>query len=258
MKYLTVISLLLFYIPVSGQDTVKEHRVLSGKAYDKHNQRNIPYAHIINRSTISGTISDSAGVFRIHAEPGDTLFVSAMGYQFDIVTIDSVKNDTSFKVFLVPRAYMLPEVVIYELDTYEKFQKRFATVQVEDDRYHVPGLPHLKPGGVPLLRDTNYIRSPIFALNSPVSFLYYNLSRKERNKRKYYQILQKDQKAQQARQRYTDDLLIEITGINEEEIDEFLRFCDFDPQYIIKISDYELYGVIKQCYRRFRVSKINQ
>jgi hypothetical protein len=256
VKYFLFILFLYFLIfPLDGraQDSVQE--MLNGRVYDKYNKRNVSYAHIINRAKASGTISDSTGVFTIPAETGDTLFISAMGYQFDLVHVDSVTSDTSFVLNLVPRAYMLPEVVIYELNTYEKFKKRFVEVEVEDDRYHIPGLPHFRPMGIPSLRDTNYIRNPLFALRSPISFLYYNFSRKEKNRRKYYQLLEEDELKRQARIKYPDELIMEVTDLEPEEIEDFLFFCDFNPRFILSLNDYEIINLIKEKYRQYQLAK---
>jgi hypothetical protein len=229
--------------------------MLTGRVYDKYNERNVSYAHVINRARASGTISDSSGVFTIPASKDDTLFVSAMGYQFDLAHVDSVTSDTSFILNLVPRAYMLPEVVIYELNTYEKFKKRFAEVEIKNDTYHVPGLPHFRPMGVPSLRDTNYIRNPLFAISSPISFFYYNFSKREKNRRLYYQLLADDELARKARLKYSDELLLELTNLEEYEIDDFLAFCDFNPRYILSLNDYEIYKLIKQKYRQYQLAK---
>ncbi len=248
-KIFLCIFLAVFITPGFSQDATA---FLTGRVYDKYNERGVSYAHVINRAVLSGTISDSLGIFIIPATKGDTLFISAMGYQFDLAVVDSVSADTAFVVNLVPRAYMLPEVVIYELNTYEKFKKRFAEIRLEDETYHIPGLPHVKPLGVPSLRDTNYLQNPLFALRSPISFLYYNFSKREKNRRKYYQLLEEDQVRKRARSKYTDELIIRATGIEEDEIDDFLRFCDFDPQYILSLTDYEIYRLIIERYRQYR------
>jgi len=248
-KIFLCIFLAVFIIRVFSQDTTA---LLTGRVYDKYNERGVSYAHVINRAVLSGTISDSLGIFTIPAAKGDTLFVSAMGYQFDLAVVDSVSADTAFVVNLVPRAYMLPEVVIYELNTYEKFKKRFAEIELEEDTYQIPGLPHVKPFGVPSLRDTNYLQNPLFALRSPISFLYYNFSKREKNRRKYYQLVEEEQMRKKARLKYSDELIMRVTGIEEDEIDDFLRFCDFDPQYILSLSDYEIYQLIIEKHRKYR------
>ena len=43
------------------------------------------------------------------------------------------------------------------------------------------GLPYVKTGP-PKLLDDNYVKSLNFAVNSPISFLYYNLNEKEKSK----------------------------------------------------------------------------
>jgi len=143
LKYLIFIGLqLLILLDVSAQvpDSVE---FLTGKVYDRYNERNVSYAHVVNQTNARGTISDSAGVFVLRASIGDTLFISAMGYQFDILHVRRISTDTSFMIEVVPRAYMLPEVVIHELNTYEKFKERFVEIQLDDGELIIPGIPHL-------------------------------------------------------------------------------------------------------------------
>jgi len=253
LKYLIFIGLqLLILLDVSAQvpDSVE---FLTGKVYDRYNERNVSYAHVVNQTNARGTISDSAGVFVLRASIGDTLFISAMGYQFDILHVRRISTDTSFMIEVVPRAYMLPEVVIHELNTYEKFKERFVEIQLDDGELIIPGIPHLKPRAIPKLQDTNYIRNPLFALNSPISFLYYNLSRKEKNKRKYNQLVELDRIREIAMRRIDTSMIIQVTGIDSLEVAEFIRYCDFQPMQVAVMNDYDLYQVIRRKYLEFRL-----
>jgi hypothetical protein len=234
---------------ISGQDSTN---ILIGRVYDQYNKKNVSYAHVVNQTRASGTISDSLGVFIIRSSAGDTLFISAMGYQFDIIHVPGATTDTSFVINLIPRAYMLPEVVIHELNTYEKFKERFVEIQLDADDIHIPGIPHLKPRTIPKLQDTNFIRNPMFALSSPISFLYYNLSRKEKNRRKYNELIKQDQIREKAEKRIDTAAIMRITGLPRSEVEDFILFCEFNPTMMMAMTDYELYQYIRRKYSEYR------
>jgi hypothetical protein len=137
------------------------------------------------------------------------------------------------------------------LDTYEKFKKGFMSVQVETEDYHVPGLPHIQPREVPLLRDENYLKSAGFALNSPVSFMYYNFSKREKNKRLYYQLVQNDKLKEMMNQRFNDTVMMKITGLSLEELDPFKDFCNFQPGVILGLTDYQYYMLVRRKYTEY-------
>ncbi len=250
MKLSRIILLFLVFpaaLTLVGQDTVKtrwpEARFLEGYVWDQVNKKAVPYTHIINRNRASGTISDTSGMFAIRANIGDTLFVSAMGYQFEVIKIvdEMLEGPEGAVINMLPRAYMLPEVVIYELNTYEKFRDKFFELTVEHERYTVPGIPLIERRRIPALMDTNYIRNPMFAITSPISFLYYNISRREKNKRLYMELMQKEQLRTLAARRFNKTMLTRITGLEGAQLDEFIEFSDIDPYFILRTNDYELY-----------------
>lgn len=243
-----------------GQDTLQKEKYIHGIAYDELAGKNISYTHVINQNNASGTISDTNGFFRVRCEAGDTLFISAMGYQFNLVSVDSLtwtRGDT-ISVRLVPRSYTLPEVVIYELNTYEKFKKRFVEVQIKPDGIQIPGLPEIEPRGTPRLLDEDYLKSAGFAISSPVSFFYYNFSRKEKNRRLYYELMQHERLKEMANQKFSREKMTEITGLQEPELEEFLEFSHITPEMILRSSDYEIYMLLKENLPVYRAQKATE
>jgi len=180
-----------------------------------------------------------------------------MGYQFDIKAVEEAMFDTaySYEIQIRPRAYMLPEVIIHELATYEQFRKRFIEIKLKDDHYYVPGLPRIKPRDVPLLYDEDYIKHPLFAISSPISFFYYNFSRREKNKRLYYKLVAADQLKLLADRKMNKAAIARITGIEEDDLDDFIEYCNLTPQMILNTTEYELYLYLSRKLRSYKLLK---
>jgi hypothetical protein len=254
--------LLIFTALVSGfmsvaqdSDSIPVRTFVNGYIFDYYNNKRISYAHVINQQQAYGIISDSAGMFRIIAEPGDTLFVSAIGYNFDIYVLEEEDMHSLFRINLAPRAYELPEVVIFELDTYEKFSQRFMEIRAPEKELNIIGIPKVTPREVPLLRDEEHLKSAGFALNSPVSFLYYNFNQREKNKRLYYQLLAEDKLKELADERLSDTIVFKITGLPLDEMEDFREFCNYEPSVLLSITDYELYLYILRKHKEYAIFK---
>lgn len=216
-------------------------------------RKNIAHVHVINKNNATGTISDTSGYFIIRARAGDTLFVSAIGYDFELLPVDSTAwaSGDTVAITLVPRAYTLPEVVIYELDTYEKFRKRFTEIRLEPEGFHIPGIPDIKPREVPRLLDPDYLKSAGFAVNSPVSFLYYNLSKREKNRRLYYELLQKQRLREMAEAKFGQEEFSAITGLQGDDLEDFIEFSGITPEMILRLTEYELRIRIRESMERY-------
>ena len=261
MRFQKIILILIacfgnLYLAAQDSLQVVQAEKLKGSVYDPVNKRRVPFAHIINQKKSLGTIGDTIGNFSIQADSGDVLFISAMGYQFDIqhVTAEMMDSQEGIEIQLVPRAYMLPEVVIYELNTYTKFKKKFMEVEIEDDRYVVPGLPDVRPGRIPALLDTNVIRHPLFAIIHPISFFYYNFNKRQKNLRLYLKLLDRDRLKALAAIRYNKEVINSITGLEGEDLDDFIDFCKIPPEYVIRTNDYNLYILTLKLLEEYRDS----
>ena len=44
--------------------------------------------------------------------------------------------------------------------------------------------------------------------------------------------------------KYNEHVIEELTGLKDEEINKFMKFCNFQDKYILSIDDYNLYSEI--------------
>ncbi len=137
--YFTLIflsSLILFPIISDAQNSGEEESfTLSGKVVDAATLEGIPFSHIKIDETYWGVICDSLGFFKVSIKPNQNLKVSSLGYSEIIVPITSeVTDGESFQEISLDRtSYMLEEVDIYSLGTWEQFKENFVKMELPDE-----------------------------------------------------------------------------------------------------------------------------
>ena len=137
--YFTLIflsSFVLFPIVSDAQTSDEEESfTLSGKVIDAATLEGIPFSHIKIDDTYWGVICDSLGFFKIAIKPNQNLKVSSLSYAEILVPITSeVTDGAAFQEISLDRmSYMLEEVDIYSLGTWEQFKENFVKMELPDD-----------------------------------------------------------------------------------------------------------------------------
>lgn len=243
--YLLLIILNSIAIPLHAQsDTVFCGQV---KNVD---QEQVDFAHVINRNTEKAVITKEDGSFCIQVSRMDTVMIKTLRYLTDtIIMHDSLLASTEkYIAELTERSYPISEVRIYPYRSYEEFKRAFKN--------HDPdpvGLNPKKEESVPMLEDDDYLKSPGFILNSPISFLYYQFSDKEKDKRNARKLYEEEKNNRIIEKKYNRDIIKQMTDLkSEKEITEFILFCQFDQSFVIHATEYEILSQIQDCYKRFK------
>lgn len=97
----------------------------------------VPFAHIIVKKDYRGTVSDPKGLFTIVTYPGDTLYVSCMGYKVRRIAVPKISNTDAKHyikdIVLETDTIMLSEVVIFPWKTYKEFKDAFMLLDLPED-----------------------------------------------------------------------------------------------------------------------------
>lgn len=134
--------------------------------------------------------------------------------------------------------------------TYEEFKRKFLALKIDNPPLDI-GLPKAKPG-IPKLLDENYIKSPWFALNSPISFLYYNLSKTERSKRRVYELRHEREQYAIIDKKINRQKIKYWTKLPEADLDAFILYCDFSFDYMLKTNEYDLILRVREKLAEFK------
>ena len=109
-------------------------------------------------------------------------------------------------------------------------------------------MPRVETGQDPL-RPGEFFRT---TAPGPISVLYDYYSRREREKRRYQEVLQEEELARRAARVINQTVVKNLTGIDtEEEYYIFLNFCNMSNHYIVNTPEYQVYAHLMECYQQY-------
>ncbi len=225
----TLLILLAVIVPdLVGQDMVTIH----GKVITSTDQRTYYDLMIVNRRTRSGTFGNADGTFTIQALRTDTLMVGSIGHQTRMLCLaDSVVRATyDITLRLIPLSYQLAEVEILP-------ERTLKEIQADIERLGY--------------KESDYKLTTVNALQSPITALYQEFSRRERSKRIVAELENEDRKRallQELLQKYVQ---YDIINLNPEAFDDFIDFCSVPDEVIKSLSQYEFLVYVKRKYELY-------
>lgn len=226
-----IIGILLLMLSETHAQQDNLAYLFSGVVYDEF-YRPLPYTHVVARGTGSGDVTDSLGIFSIYIRKHDHLSFYNISYQdtSKFVSIDQ----KGFYIKLKKRYYLLKEARVYNWgSSYGEFideVKRQGEVVTEGEKL---GLPIQNPDYIPFNMNEQLLKSPMFFFNSPLSFLYYNTSRREKGARKAFQLEKDKELIDKFEEIVGKENISYITGLEDEELEKFMlylndhMFCDY-------------------------------
>jgi hypothetical protein len=213
------------------------------RVIDSMTRHPVTFAHIINTTRRTATISDTLGYFYIKASPGDRLQLTAIGYAARKVTIaiSILQNQLIRDILLQPIVYSIDAVRVNPLGSYEQFRRRFTTVDIPQSAYtiHPSVLQEIDEGA-----DT--LDMLIMPVMSPVTALYNLLSKEGKSKRKLRKLIEQEAFEKQIDFKYSPDIVSRITGYTGFELYEFMDFCSFKKEFLLNATYYEITQAILQ------------
>lgn len=210
--------------------------IYRGQVLSENSDFPVAMAHVINYQRKRGVVADTSGYFEIWVRMGDTLNVSAIGFEYlehPVLT----NKDTSIEIFLKGRSYEIPEVSIAYLGSYEDFKYKVLNlklpeIQINDQVEKL--FKHVEPPPM--------VVEPV--ITSPASLIYVLFSKEAKDIKKYLKLEEKEKITEKVRERYNEYIIRNITGLDLNEARKFMEFCNFRDEYILSINDYNLYSEI--------------
>ncbi len=227
---------LVFSGKVWAQGTLKT-LLLKGFVVGADTNNTIPLANILKKPSGERFISNRYGAFGINVNENDTLQFSVIGYQnFELLVKKYVLLNTTdpIKVRLKPISYRLKEVDI-------NYNKRKRDSLARKAAYILKNSP--------ILNDYDHVDSWIGGSSgSMVTSLFESGNSKLQEYYKLRTLMALYHEQDLVDERYTQSLIIRATGIEENKIAEFKKFCNLPHYFILNSNDYDLVVAIKSCY----------
>ncbi|MEY3398678.1 MAG: hypothetical protein RL220_1272 [Bacteroidota bacterium] len=200
-------------------------------------QRNLPVsmAMIINMRTQEGIFGNTNGTFSVKCLPADTLMITSFGFlRRPVYLSDTAVWDISqtLNIYLEERTYRLSTVQIFGQRDLQKIQEDIAKLGYNEDDYKISG---------------------IDALQSPITFLYQEFSKKERSKRAVAEMENEDKKRDLLKELFRIYVDYDILDLSNEEFDDFIAFINVSDEYMKTVSQYDFLLFVKDRFQDYRI-----
>lgn len=256
LSYITIGILLLFNTQAFAQ--LDENLYLNATVLDTKDENPLKHVHILNLSSLRGTITNDEGNFTIIYKLGDEIRLSALGFESKIILIDAaLLEDENLTFLLSQKAYALDEIVIRPVPkNVAELKRAILDLEIPDTipdlALRIPDSPAiidmLNKYGAPAESATTPGQAAGVVIEGPITFLYQNLHPWQRRHKKG---VEKMNKILYYRLNMAP-MVRRVTGLEElRELDAFMAYCNLDENLIEQLSDYDLAIVISNFYTEY-------
>ncbi len=252
MKPLYLIMLAVFPTLLYGQSGI-----LRGKIVDEATGNPVEYGIVLEYSRQQSIYSDRKGEFTADISKGDTLVVSALGYYYcKVLVSDSLLNLEGTVTFKVsPRLYEITEARIVSLGTYDDFRHNFINLKTGNENTERLA-EHLTASSAVAASEgfdkyqQNRQRDGVTIMSVPIR------GPEERERIRLAKIIEREKVRDRVYERFNPELIKKVTGLNnDDDIIEFMVFCDFTEKYLLEVEDDLLIAQIRMKYDAFKIRK---
>ncbi len=237
---------LLFFVLLSGTAVYAQERSVYGRVIDSTRHEGINGLIIQNKTSGQMVNSNKSGDFYIRAVAGDSLIVMDIGYERAGTIYDGQNRYPVIASKTQP--IMLREVVITE--------KRWGELQNEINDFLD------NPQNAGAIRKEilgNLVNSNTSApgvLGISIDGLYELWSKQGKLNRKVADLKYNDIKEFYVGLKYNRKTILQITKLEDHEIDDFMVYCKPNEDFILRANDYEITNKILACLKEYRTSRV--
>ncbi|MFT3886051.1 MAG: hypothetical protein QM724_11665 [Flavobacteriales bacterium] len=187
---------------------------------------------IVNRRTRSGTFAGTDGRFTTRAFTTDTLLIGAGGYVTRTVPLNEFTTEElgALRIILKPWTIDLKPVAVLPERTLKEIQADIAKLGYDPKDYRTTG---------------------VDALQSPITFLYEQFSRRERSKRQVAELQNEDRRRELLKELLHKYVEYDIINLSDESFDDFIDFCNVPEATLKGLSQYEFLIYVKKKYELY-------
>lgn len=259
LKKVFYISLILLlsssYHSFSESSKIDSIISISGQVLHSESLTPIPLATITIKRTRKGIICDSLGIFHLQIKQYDILRISALGYKnidWEVPFVFNPDSPPFFQIKLEDISYLLDEVDIYALGTWDEFKEDFIKSElIEKNPINKSITKQLAPYNT---KEPNIVPAQyrpnregkmgvLSAIITPADFLFDKFSKSEKSKKKISKIIRNEAKTKKVSSKYNAKIIADATGLEGEEL---LKFMGYAGSHIKVTPNSSEYFVMKQ------------
>lgn len=244
MNLLLKISALVLLFGSMLELHAQNNPIISGVLLTQNDSTPIVRAHIINLSSKTGTISNDDGEFTLDALPNDSISISIIGY---VPVVNYAENIASI-VYLEERNYQLELFNVIPYKTFAEFKDAFVKLELKDEGPKINQTIYLKKEELAGLgRSGTGIIIP-----GVISSIFASFNKLMQDKITYEELLRRDEYEAFLATKFNKDLVERITKMtNHSDINDFIEYCDFSPNFIHNNSNYTIITQTFECYDEY-------
>ncbi|CCH02494.1 hypothetical protein FAES_4495 [Fibrella aestuarina BUZ 2] len=209
-------------------------RFIIGKVLDQENGKGVNNATVINPRTQAIGRTNTLGAFYLEVKPGDSVIVTSPSHGRAGLKWDGVTKEPQ----LAMKRQLSDDVV--NLPTLTVRGKREAEVRKELEQI-------LRE---PEARKNLSVDEAFSLAQSPITLLYELFSKQARASRKAAVISQQHRKRMLAN--YRVELIAQrATDLQGEAIEQFRDYCNFNDDFVLQSSEYDLTFALLQRYKQY-------
>ena len=224
-----ILLLSIFFLSLQGL----AQNLIKGIVTESDSITPMPFVYVINATSGQGQMSDGNGRFAIIANDKDSIIFSFVGYiRLKLSAAKLYKGFKETTVVMQETAYKLNQVVVsdFKLKPYEKdYMKRV----IQGSKTSV-----------------------VNAMESPISALYMQFSKKGKEQRKLATIFEEIFIQEAVAKKFNAETLRNLTGDETIDFEKFRKYCYYlSNDYIVNHDGYDLYYRVMDCYYRWKDEK---
>jgi len=253
-KFWLIIGILCCLMAVQAQ-----HKRYAARVFDGITYQPLVGASVYNANTQKFAFTDKNGRFEIDLSVNDTLIISKSIYRQHVAVIDKKLFYGYEDFFLYYKATMLKEVTIIGINpSYEGFKKDIVTLQLPDyyKRMEEAQLSEWQRANATYKPNGNVLSLGGTATLSPISYLYDKYSRRGKMSRLYNEMLSYEDEIDRIQQKYNREIVSELTGLQGDELLDFMMYCRFNYYDLVRWSDEQIREKIRSNYFNYQYDKI--
>ncbi len=257
---ISLLLLLVSFISYGQQDSIPSTsteemiHLLKGQILSGYDDSPLEGASVFNLNRVRGTLTDNDGRFQIKTKVNDTIFFSFLGFEsFKLKITNDLTKGNELVITLQEENTELEEVVVKSHNLVGVLEIDAKNVPLDKyNRIHINGLPQTYEVGKPKAKNFGSIGAAIF---NPIDFLHNKFGKKPKQLRKLKRLKEEEASRQFMESKYQREILLQYLEMNENELEELLKECNFSDYFIRTASDLQVTEAILGCYENYNAVK---
>ncbi len=223
---------------------------LTGRVISKKTGKPIRYATIVNLKKSKVAACDSLGYFYMTVLKDDILRINALGFEKEYISfIDKDINSAEIIIIrMKEKTYEIGNVNVFE-ERWKDFVFEFTHSEIEKDetkeRIEKWFFTFIDPKELALLTAST-------AIGIPINYK----TKADKQKIKVGELKRKAAENAIIESKYNPELVSELTGLNKTEAIKFMRYCNFNRNYLLKANDYDIITSVNNKFDNYIKMKI--